>query len=45
MLGGGGVIHWGSMVSHPEILIPECEPFFSQETYNFQKEFIYFKLN
>jgi hypothetical protein len=24
-------------VSHPKILISECEPFFPQETYNFQK--------
>jgi hypothetical protein len=31
-------------LSHPKILISECEPFFPQETYNFQKEFIYFNL-
>jgi hypothetical protein len=31
-------------VSHPEILISKCEPFFPQETKEFLKELIYFNL-
>jgi hypothetical protein len=27
-----GIAVWRARMSHPEILIPECEPFFSQET-------------